>query len=146
MGSDTLFDYTAIGDNVNLASRLEGLNKTYHTEIIISDGTAQALGQGFVLRELDRVRVKGRTQPVAIFELLGLDPPDDDTAEFLHCYHQGLHLYRERQWDDSIVEFKKALWLRPQDHQSLRYCSLAQRYRLDPPDPDWLGVAHMETK
>ncbi len=146
MGSDTLFDYTAIGDNVNLASRLEGLNKTYHTEIIVSESTAQALDQKFVLRELDLVRVKGRNQPVAIFELLGLAPADADVAEFLQSYHQGLQLYRTRQWDESITAFKKALWLRPEDHQSLRYCSLAQKYRLDPPDADWQAVAHMETK
>jgi adenylate cyclase len=146
MGSDTLFDYTAIGDNVNLASRLEGLNKAYHTEIILSDATAQALDQGFILRELDRVRVKGKKQAVAIFELLGLEPADEDTAEFLHSYHQGIRLYKERQWDESIVQFKKALWLRPQDYQSRRYCSLAQKYRLDPPGPDWEGIAIMEEK
>jgi adenylate cyclase len=146
MGSDTLFDYTAIGDNVNLASRLEGLNKTYHTEIIISESTAQALDQNFVLRELDLVRVKGRNQPVAIFELLGLAPADADVAEFLQSYHQGLQLYRTRQWDESITAFKKALWVRPEDHQSLRYCSMAQKHRLDPPDADWQAIAHMETK
>jgi adenylate cyclase len=146
MGSDTLFDYTAIGDNVNLASRLEGLNKTYATEIIVSHATAQALDQEFILRELDRVRVKGRKQPVAIFELLGLAPPDLDLAEFLHFYHQGLHLFLERQWDESIVHFKKALWLRPRDYQSLRYCSLAQEYRIDPPGPDWQGIATMVEK
>ncbi len=146
MGSDTLFDYTAIGDNVNLAARLEGLNKAYGTDIIVSNATAQALDQGFVLRELDWVRVKGRKQPVAIYELLGLEPLDADLAEFLQSYHQGLQFYKERKWDESIVEFKRALWLRPQDQQSQRYCSLAQRYRLDPPGPDWQGIATMEKK
>ena len=146
MGSDTLFDYTAIGDNVNLASRLEGLNKTYHTEIIVSESTAHVIEKEFVLRELDLVRVKGRKQPVAIFELLGLKPADTDVAEFLDFYHQGLQLYRTRQWDESIVNFKKALWLRPEDQQSLQYCSMAQKYSLDPPDADWQAIAHMETK
>jgi len=95
---------------------------------------------------LDLVRVKGRKQPVAIFELLGLEPADADVAEFLQFYHQGLQLFRTRQWDESLVEFKKALWLSPEDHQSLRYCSMAQKYRLAPPDADWQAVAHMETK
>jgi len=74
MGSDTLFDYTAIGDNVNLAARMEGLNKYYGTDIIISGFTAEALNGEFLLRELDLVRVKGKKQPVAIYELLGKSP------------------------------------------------------------------------
>ncbi len=146
MGSDTLFDYTAIGDNVNLAARLEGLNKLYGTEILISNATAQALNQEFVLRELDRVRVKGRKQPVVIYELLGLEAADTDLAEFLHLYRQGMDLFNRRQWDESIVLFKKALWLRPHDHQSQRYCSLSQKYRMDPPGPDWQGATTMEKK
>jgi adenylate cyclase len=146
MGSDTLFDYTAIGDNVNLAARLEGLNKLYDTDILISNATAQALDQEFVLRELDRVRVKGRKQPVAIYELLGLQPADSDLAEFLHLYRQGMELFNQQQWDESIVLFKKSLWLRPHDHQSQRYCSLAQKYRIEPPGPDWQGVTIMEKK
>jgi adenylate cyclase len=146
MGSDTLFDYTAIGDNVNLAARLEGLNKIYGTDIIVSNATAQALGQEFVLRELDRVRVKGRKQPVAIYELLGLHPPAPDLAEFIDLYNQGLKLFHERQWDESIVLFKKALWVRPQDQQIQRHVRFAQKYLVEPPGPDWQGVTTMEKK
>jgi len=146
MGSDTLFDYTAIGDNVNLAARLEGLNKFYGTEIIISNATGQALDQEFILRELDLVRVRGKKKPVAIYELLGLAPADSDLAEFLHLFHQGLKLFRERQWDESITLLKKARWLRPQDHHCQRYVTLAQQYQVDPPGPDWEGVASMEKK
>jgi adenylate cyclase len=146
MGSDTLFDYTAIGDNVNLAARLEGLNKIYGTDIIVSNATVQALGQEFVLRELDRVKVKGRRQPVAIYELLGLNPPAPDLAEFIDLYNQGLKLFQERQWDGSIVLFKKALWVRPEDQQIQRYVRLAQKYLVEPPGPDWQGVTTMEKK
>jgi adenylate cyclase len=146
MGSDTLFDYTAIGDNVNLASRMEGLNKYYGSEIIISEFTASALDQEFVLRELDLVRVKGKKQPVAIFELLGTAPPDPELAQFLQHYHQGLQLFRQRQWEESHTAFSSASELRPQDHHCQRYLSLIKQYRVEPPGPEWQGLSVMKDK
>ncbi len=139
MGSETLFDYTAIGDNVNLASRLEALNKYYQTEIIISASTAQALDQEFVLRQLDLVRVKGRKKPVAIYELLGMAPPDPVLAGFLQLYHEGLELFRRQRWNDSINLFSRSLEFFPDDHHSRRYLKLARQYLFDPPGPEWLG-------
>jgi adenylate cyclase len=146
MGSDSLFDYTAIGDNVNLAARLEGLNKYYGTEVIISGSTAQSLNDQFVLRELDLVRVKGKQQQVAIFELLGTTPPDPDLEVFLQLYHQGLEYLRKRQWDEGVNAFSAALRLRPQDHQCHRYLSLSQQYLAEPPGPEWQGLSIMRDK
>lgn len=146
MGSDTLFDYTAIGDNVNLAARLEGLNKYYGTDIIISGSTAEAVNSQFVLRELDLVRVKGKKQPVVIFELLGKAPPDPDLARFLEYYHQGLQFLRQRQWQESIDAFSSALRLKPQDHHSHRYLAMAQQYLVKPPDAEWAGLSVMQDK
>jgi len=146
MGSDTLFDYTAIGDNVNLASRLEGLNKYYKTEIIVSSFTAQALDQGFILRELDLVRVRGKERPIAIYELLGAGPPDPNLAQFLQLYHQGLELFRQRAWEESLAAFASALKLRPHDLHCQRYLTLSQQYQVDPPGPEWQGLSIMKEK
>jgi adenylate cyclase len=146
MGSDTLFDYTAIGDNVNLAARLEGLNKYYGTEIIISASTAAALDQQFVLRELDLVRVKGKKQPVTIYELMGHAPADPDLAQFLEHYHQALQLLRDRHWQESIDAFNAALRFRPQDHHCHRYLALARQYQITPPEAEWYGLLVMQEK
>ncbi len=146
MGSDTLFDYTAIGDNVNLAARLEGLNKYYGTEIIISGSTAASLDDQFVLRELDLVRVKGKQQQVAIFELMSTAPPDPNLEAFLKLYHQGLEYLRQRQWEEAVTAFSAALRLRPQDHQGHRYLALAQQYLAEPPGPEWQGLSIMRDK
>jgi adenylate cyclase len=146
MGSDRLFNYTAIGDNVNLASRLEGLNKYYGTSILISASTAHALDGQFVLREVDLVQVKGKAQALTIFELLGEGTPGPDLAAFLEVYNQGLTFFRERRWQESAGAFTAALGLRPQDIPSKNYLELSEKYRLTPPGPDWPPVRVMESK
>ncbi len=146
MGSDRLFSYTAIGDNVNLASRLEGLNKYYGTSILISSSTAQALDGQFVLREVDLVQVKGKAQALTIFELLGEGTPEPDLATFLGVYNQGRTFFRERRWRESAGAFNEALNLRPQDIPCKNYLGLSEEYCLSPPGPDWTPVRVMESK
>jgi adenylate cyclase len=146
MGSDRLFDYTAVGDNVNLASRLEGLNKYYATNILISDFTAKALGNGFILRDVDMVRVKGKVQGVRIHELLGEGEPEPELARFLELYRRALGLYRERQFAESIAAFTQTLEVRPGDATCQRYVTLAQKHRETPPADDWEAVTIMDGK
>jgi adenylate cyclase len=146
MGSDRLFDYTAIGDNVNLASRLESLNKYYGAEILVSAYTAQALEQEFILQEVDLVQVKGKKQPLAIYELLGEGAPDAALAGFLDLYQAALRLFRARAWPESALAFSAARRLFPDNVHVQRYLALAEDFQTKPPGAKWRGVTVMESK
>jgi adenylate cyclase len=146
MGSDRLFDYTAIGDNVNLGSRLEGLNKYYGTNILISQTTAAAVGNAFILRDMDQVRVKGKAQAARIYELLGEGEPDPELARYLELYHRALALYRQGQFAESRTAFEQVLELRPGDAACQRYVALIQKHQENPPGPGWEAVTVMDGK
>jgi adenylate cyclase len=147
LGSRQIFDYTVIGDNVNLGARLEGINKVYKTanNIIISQFTRNELSDNLVTRELDSVRVKGKTLPVAIFELVGERDIIVYSDEFLEHYNQGLLAYKDREWDRAIGEFKKAVVLN-EDEVSEMYMKRCRHFKKYPPGQDWDGVFTLKSK
>lgn len=148
MGGTDRFDYTVIGDTVNLGARLEGANKQYHTGIMISEGTHKQVWEHVVARELDLLVVAGKTEPIRVYELIGLvkDRIPADQMKFIEQYAHALSLYRGRRWEEAIDSFQQALRFFPEDYPSHIYIERSHMYRSNPPPKDWDGVFMLRTK
>jgi adenylate cyclase len=143
---DRFYNYTVLGDAVNLASRLEGANKEYGTHVILGPETHGQVSHAVVARELDLVRVKGKREPARIWELLAMAPAPPALAAFVERFGWGLSAYKAQRWDEAVARFREADALRGGDPPSRTYVERCEAMRREPPGPEWDGVFEMKTK
>lgn len=142
MGTENLASYTMMGDTVNLAARLEAAGKDYGVSILVSEMTNKLIEGEMFLRKLDAVRVKGKSEPVYIYELIGIiGQIPDNIIEAAKFYEDAFDMYKERRWDEAVQLFKKSLKVKGKHDKSVNI--LANRcllYKKEPPPENWDGV------
>ena len=146
MGSDKRLAWTVMGDNVNLASRLEGMTKQYRVRVVISEGTYRQVSKQFVCRDLDRIRVKGKLQPVTIYELIDRAENHKKYDSLLPRFAGAMAAYREQNWHEAVLQFGTLLEAFPDDGPTQIFLQRAMEFRQHAPEPGWDGVHVMKSK
>ena len=151
LGSSDRMDYTALGATVNLASRLEGLNKYYGTQLLVSQAVAGAVRECFLLRAVDIVQVKGTSKPVRIYELLAqygepyLEPANDDES-YCVLWEQAFGQYLEQRWDQALARFQALSDKRPEDKVARIFVERLSGFKESPPPDTWDGTQVFQMK
>ncbi|WP_151179978.1 adenylate/guanylate cyclase domain-containing protein [Hypericibacter terrae] len=146
IGSVDRINYTALGHVVNLASRIEGLNKRYGTTILVSDAVRQGAGGDFLFRFVDSVVPVGATEPIALYELMGLAEKLPDTGQRVALWNEACSRYYARDWDAVLARLDQMQERWPEDRLAQLYRDRADRHRREPPPADWTGIERAKTK
>jgi adenylate cyclase len=147
MGTAQKMDYTMMGNSVNLAARLEGVNKQYGTWTLVSEATRTDAGEDFAFRELDRVRVVGISEPVRLFELVDeKSMMDSETAELLDSFRDGLESFENREWQEALKKFQETLKIRPEDGPTQFFVKRCKEFIRKPPPENWDGAFNLTMK
>ena len=139
-GSSHLFNYTVLGDSVNLGSRLEGANKMYGTQIMLSHSTAEQVKGQFLFRKLDLLRVKGKKLPMGVYELMAEGSGTESQRRRAQRYEEAFALYQQQQWDAAEQILLEIIAEFLEDAPSAALLARITKYRHDPPGPTWDGV------